>query len=506
MGYTSERTTINKSLESLNQETQRLQKQTNYEFDRLNQRRRDNIAGNAEWLQNNQLKLDVGMQQYRELQDAYEPESGWNDSTRELMGTMRDEYYNLLQNKVPKLDKNGKPIEGEFVEDIKRSDEEKANLMKGVKTVSQMQGANKGITEKINEASKNAKGKPGAVDPTTNPKTLKSSDPETEHRPKYIDGKIVDYEYHPIGHDADGKPIYDYNKPNEIWDGGNYVRAVEAGEIGISTYGDGGPARNQLQTERYDIYADQFSKFKDSKDLNNVQTYKDFTETFQNFENDLAKMDVSHIINNNTGMAKNWTNIVDRMAENASSDFYGDGENPFATMLQGVGVTDTDGDGKISGPELNAIAGAWREGDEAQKKLAETFYRTYDPSSGILPSYLNDMVKTSQTIGQDQLTKKEREDLAIKQQNANTAAQNADTSAKNAQTKEEKLEIKRTDAFKANPNAVDGLDNAALVAKKPADPTKEGEPFKLIKGNGDVITVKWNPTGGPNGDGGFSPV
>ncbi len=64
MGYTSERTTINKSLESLNQETQRIQKQTNYEFDRLNQRRRDNIAGNAEWLQNNQLKLDVGMQQY----------------------------------------------------------------------------------------------------------------------------------------------------------------------------------------------------------------------------------------------------------------------------------------------------------------------------------------------------------------------------------------------------------------------------------------------------------
>ena len=118
MGYTSERTTINKSLESLNQETQRLQKQTNYEFDRLNQRRRDNIAGNAEWLQNNQLKLDVGMQQYRELQDSYEPESGWDDSTRELMGTMRDQYYNLLQNKVPKLDKNGKPIEGEFVEDM----------------------------------------------------------------------------------------------------------------------------------------------------------------------------------------------------------------------------------------------------------------------------------------------------------------------------------------------------------------------------------------------------
>ena len=499
MGYTSERTTINKSLESLNQETQRLQKQTNYEFDRLNERRRDNIAGNAEWLQNNQLKLDVGMQQYRELQDAYEPESGWDDATRELMGTMRDEYYNLLQNKVPKLDKNGVPIEGEFEEDIKRADEEKANLMKGVKTVSQMQGAKKAIDEQIKEASKHQNETPGAIDGTsTDPATLKSSDPETEHRAKYIDGKIVDYEYHPIGHDADGKPIYDYDKPNVVHDGGNYVRAVEAGEIGITTYGDAAKPRNQLQTERFDIYADQFSKLKNNTDMSNPQTFKDFTETFQNYKNDLAKMDVSHIVDNNAAMANQWTDLVNIMARNANSDFYGDGENPFATMLQEAGVTDANNDGKFSGPELNAIAGAWRKGDEVQRKLAETYYRTYDPSSGILPSYVNDMIKTAETIGADQLTTKEKRELAIKEKNANTAAENA-------KPQHQKIQEKRDAAFKANPNAVDGLDNAALVAKKPADPTKEGEPFKLIKSNGDVITVKWDPKA-RNGKGDFTQV
>jgi len=489
MGYTSERTTINKSLESLNQETQRLQKQTNYEFDRLNQRRRDNIAGNAEWLQNNQLKLDVGMQQYRELQDAYEPESGWDDATRELMGTMRDEYYNLLQNKVPKLDKNGKPIEGEFVEDIKRADEEKANLMKGVKTVSQMQGAYKAVGDQINEASKKQDKTPGSIDGTTDPSVLARHNPGVKMVPKYENGKIVNYQYNPTGKDKDGNYTYDMSKPSvDPMDGGNYVRGVEAGEIGISTYGDAAIARDQMQTERYDIYADQFSKFKDSRNLNDVQTFKDFTETFQNYKNDLAKMDVSHIINDNAGMANNWTNLVNRMAENASSDFYGEGENPFATMLQEAGVTDTDGDCKISGSELNAMAGAWRKGDEVQKKLAETYYRTYDPSSGILPSYLNDMVKTSQTIGGDQLTTKEERELAIKDKNANTAA-------KNAETTEEKLEIKIDKAKKAHPNAITDPNELANH--------RDGKEFGWIDKKGNYTRRKWVPDASKQGGGSF---
>jgi hypothetical protein len=317
--------------------------------------------------------------------------------------------------------------------------------------------------------------------------------------PKYENGKIVNYQYNPTGKDKDGNYTYDMSKPSvDPMDGGNYVRGVEAGEIGISTYGDAAEPRNQLQTERYDIYADQFSKFKNATNLNDEQTFKDFTETFQNYKNDLAKMDVSHIVDNNAGMANQWTDLVNTMARNASSDFYGDGENPFATMLQEAGVTDTDGDGKISGPELNAIAGAWRKGDEVQKKLAETYYRTYDPTSGILPSYLNDMVKTSQTIGEDQLTTKEKRELAVKEKNAETSRQNS-------LNKDQKIKVKRDAAFKDNPNAVDGLDNAALVAKKPADTTKEGEPFKLIKSNGDVITVKWDPTA-KNGQGDFTQV
>ena len=94
MGYTSEKTTINKSLESLNQETQRLQKQTNFEYDRLNQRRIDNQAANLKWLNNNQQKLDMGMQQFQQVSDAYEPDTGYTEEMEAQLSEMRDMYYN----------------------------------------------------------------------------------------------------------------------------------------------------------------------------------------------------------------------------------------------------------------------------------------------------------------------------------------------------------------------------------------------------------------------------
>ena len=503
MGYTSERTTINKSLESLNQETQRLQKQTNYEFDRLNDRRRDNQAANLSWLSQNQQKLDMGSAQFQELQDSYEPESGYNDATKEMMGKMRDEYYNLLQNKVPKLDENGDPIEGEYEEDIKRASEQKNKLMKGVKTTSQMQGAFAAVNDQVQASLSIEEGKPGALDPRTDQETTGLFKPFVKQVPEWDSkaGKPMNKTYN-AKLNADGTPekdsegniVYE-DEPAQTRDGGEFVRGVESGEIGIMTYGDGAPARDQMQSERYEVYAPDFSAFKDMTNLNDVNTYKDFNEVFTNFKNDIAQMDVSGIISDNSGMSKNWTNIVDRMATNASES-YGDEPNPFAQMLMDSGVTDENGDGLISkdeftGAEANALMGAWQPGNEAQKGLAEKFYHTYDPSSGILPSYVNDMIKKSQTIGGDQLTANQRR---LQQQNANTA-----------KTPEEKIETKRTDAFKANPNAVDGNDNAALSAQKPADPTKEGPPFKVVTKTGNVVTVKWDPTAN-GGKGDFIPA
>ena len=147
-----------------------------------------------------------------------------------------------------------------------------------------MQGAYKAIDEQINEASKYQNETPGAVDPSTDPAVLDRHKPGVKMVPKYENGKIVNYQYNPTGQDKDGNYTYDMSKPSvDPMDGGNYVRAVEAGEIGISTYGDAAEPRNQLQTERYDIYAKDFSEFKDNTDLSNPQTIKDFTETFQNY-------------------------------------------------------------------------------------------------------------------------------------------------------------------------------------------------------------------------------
>ena len=443
MGYTSERTTINKSLESLNQETQRLQKQTNYEFDRLNDRRRDNQAANLSWLSQNQQKLDMGSAQFQELQDAYEPESGYNEATKEMMSTMRDEYYNLLQNKVPKLDENGEPIEGEYEEDIKRANEQKSKLMKGVKTTSQMQGAYKAINDQVQASLQIEEGKPGSFDPRTDENTSALFKPFVKQVPEWDSkaGKIMNKTYN-AKLNADGTPqkdkegniVYE-DEPSQIRNGGEFVRGVEGGSIGIMTYGDGAPARDQMQAERYEVYAPDFSQFKDMKDLNDVKSYKDFTEVFTNFKNDIAKMDVSSVISDNAGMSKNWTNIVDRMATNASES-YGNEPNPFAQMLMDNGVTDENGDGLISkeefsGAQANALTGAWQPGNESQKALAEKFYHTYDPSSGILPSYVNDMIKKSQTVGGDQMSAKERAA-------ASTAAKNAATKASQEARQREK--------------------------------------------------------------------
>lgn len=427
MGYTSERTNINKSLESLNQETQRLQKQTNYEFDRLDQRRRQNQSANMNWLAQNQRKLDMGMQQYQELQDSYEPETGYTEKTKAMMSGMRDEYYNLLQNKVPKLDGEGNPLKDKqgnvvYEENIRAANEQRDKLMKGVKTTSMAQGNFAGVQGKMDAALSINNEAPGSLDPRTNENTTALFKPGVEKVPRWDSkaGKVV-FDIRTPKMDEDGNPLKDdngkivYEEEVKTIGAGEFNRDVESGAIGILTYGDGGEDRNALQTEAFDQhYKDKFSKFKDMTDLNDINTYNDFRETFAGYEKHLSQMDVSKILDDNQGMSNNWTDVLNRIARNASSDFYGDNENPFRTMLDEFGLKDEDGDGKISGDELNAIGGAWKPGSEEQRALAEKFYRTYDPSSGILPTYLNDMLKTSQTIGGNQLTANQTR-LAINQ-------------------------------------------------------------------------------------------
>jgi len=420
MGYTSERTNINKSLESLNQETQRLQKQTNYEFDRLDQRRRQNQSANMNWLAQNQRKLDMGMQQYQELQDSYEPDTGYTEKTKAMMSGMRDEYYNLLQNKVPKLDGEGNPLKDKqgnviYEENIRAANEQRDKLMKGVKETSMAQGNFAGVQGKMDAALSINNEAPGSLDPRTNADTTALFKPGVQKVPRWDSksGKVVfDIRTPKMGEDGEpvienGEPVYE--EEVRTISAGEFNRDVESGAIGILTYGDGGEDRNALQTEAFDQhYKDKFSKFKDMTDLNDINTYNDFRETFAGYEKHLSQMDVSKILDDNQGMSKNWTDVLNRIARNASSDFYGDNENPFRTMLEDFGLKDEDGDGKISGDELNAIGGAWKPGNTDQRALAEKFYRTYDPSSGILPTYLNDMLKTSQTIGADQLSQKDK--------------------------------------------------------------------------------------------------
>ena len=314
MGYTSERTTINKSLESLNQETQRIQKQTNYEFDRLDQRRRQNQTANMNWLAQNQRKLDMGMSQWQETQDAYEPESGYTDEMKATLSGMRDEYYKLLQNKVPKLDGNGDPLKDKkgniiYEENIKLANEQKDNLMKQVAVTSKAQCNFTGLQGKMDAALSINNEAPGSLDPRTNEDTTGLFKPGVKRTPRWDSkaGKVVfDIRQPKIG--EDGEPVIENGKlvyEDEVRTiaAGDFNRDVESGAIGILTYGDSGEDRNALQTEAFDQhYKDKFSKFKVMTDLNDVKTYEDFRETFAGYEKHLSQMDVSKILDNNQGM------------------------------------------------------------------------------------------------------------------------------------------------------------------------------------------------------------
>jgi len=263
MGYTSERTNINKSLESLNQETQRLQKQTNYEFDRLDQRRRQNQSANMNWLAQNQRKLDMGMQQYQELQDSYEPDTGYTEKTKAMMSGMRDEYYNLLQNKVPKLDGEGNPLKDKqgnviYEENIRAANEQRDKLMKGVKETSMAQGNFAGVQGKMDAALSINNEAPGSLDPRTNADTTALFKPGVQKVPRWDSksGKVVfDIRTPKMGEDGEpvienGEPVYE--EEVRTISAGEFNRDVESGAIGILTYGDGGEDRNALQTEAFD--------------------------------------------------------------------------------------------------------------------------------------------------------------------------------------------------------------------------------------------------------------
>ena len=413
MGYTSERTTINKSLESLNQETQRLQKQTNYEFDRLNQRRRDNIAANATWLSNNEMKLEMGLESFNELMTANEPEGGYDESMYETMSELRDQFYKTLQNR----DAAGNDI------NPKDAQIERDQLMKEVVRASEDRGTNAVLSEKISAASAIQEGKPGSINGTTDPNTLGLFLPGTKKIPKVVDGRIVYDIFNPIIDEETGQPKvgddgnyeYDMENPNQTRKSGELTRGVKDGSIGIVTEGDSTVSRNALQQERYDRYAEDLTKLIDKTNLNDQTISQDATEMMQRFEKDIATMDISDIINDNVGMRKNWTNVVDKVTNLAvSTDLYPEGENPFQNMLmEAAPELDKDGNGIIDKGEMtpsamNSVLGAWNPNDPKIKKLAEDYYHTYDPTSGILPTYINDKFTQQRLLGADQLTANER--------------------------------------------------------------------------------------------------
>ena len=408
MGYTSERTTINKSLESLNQETQRVQKQTNYEFDRLNQRRRDNMAANAQWIGQNEAKLEMGLESFNELMTANEPEGGYKEDMYGVMSELRDKFYKTLQNR----DAEGNDI------NPKDAQIERDQLMKEVVRASEDRGADAGLGDKVNAAGAIQKGKPGSISGATDPNTLGLFKPGTKKIPKVVDGRIVYEVFNPIIDEETGEPVkneqneYTYaEEPNQVRKSGELTRGVQDGSIGIVTEGDSTTSRDALQTEKYDRYAEDLTKLIDKTDLNNQTISQDATEMIQRFEKDISTMDITDIISDNAGMQKNWTNLVDKVTTLATStDLYKEDDNPFANMLiEAAPGLDKDGSGIIEKDEMtpeamNSVLGAWNPNDPKIKKLAEDYYHTYDPTSGILPTYVNDMITQQRLLGGDQLT------------------------------------------------------------------------------------------------------